>query len=793
MNRRHLKFLFVHTLIVIALLHAINGSELATRSENQIATFGTEEKANFTYVLTSVTTKPCILANMIITIKVPYKTQDKVDYKSLVVPDRNVTIDGHCSGVISYMNIIWNATDEKNNSIKFTFINDHTYFSLFSTDLNIYRDKKHFENTTDKEQWFRATSDVDLRLFVTPVENGIHKCSNKTLNFKKGEVIMQNVSLIAFNRNDNFTLRQEVQCPKEQQKSETFPYVLKDANNKACAMARMSILLTVPFKTKKSETGIANIDLSKYKINVDGDCQDTVTMMTLTWPSGDSSAYANKKENKITLSFVKKKTTSELYYVEVQIFTDEENFKDVERVGELISINTRYDASLFPAPVANGVHSCPKQTNVTSSNGNITISDVLLVAFDAETDFATKKVIDCRSILFEDDFAYVIKNKNTGIPCTLANMSITASVKENKERTLSVLTNATATGFCADKYSQMVLSWPVSQKANNVKNSITFHIGQNKTHFFVFQIAATIYPGANDKKKINGASYTGINLFSAAVANGIYHCSNSIFDIELGDIRLTITNVTFIAFYSEENIYSGNLTECKTETSTTTKPTSTPQPTPIPEPKPNVHYNYYVNSTSNVICIAANMSIFIEVPYKTTENKDRKGTLNVPSNASVAGECGDKLSVMKLNWMVNGSKENNTVTVNFEKDDSNYFIRSVNLSVYLDDHNFPNHRDKSYNASTASLNEFSTPLNNVYKCARNTSLTAKDAKIVITNVALIAFNTKQTITSQSVDCVDDDDTSESNAGAIAGGIIGGIIVLVGIISLVVLYRRRRGY
>ena len=70
---------------ILALLHAINGSELATRSENQIATFGTEEKANFTYVLTSVTTKPCILANMIITIKVPYKTQDKAwsNYKIL--------------------------------------------------------------------------------------------------------------------------------------------------------------------------------------------------------------------------------------------------------------------------------------------------------------------------------------------------------------------------------------------------------------------------------------------------------------------------------------------------------------------------------------------------------------------------------------------------------------------------------------------------------------------------------------------------------------------------------------
>lgn len=44
-----------------------------------------------------------------------------------------------------------------------------------------------------------------------------------------------------------------------------------------------------------------------------------------------------------------------------------------------------------------------------------------------------------------------------------------------------------------------------------------------------------------------------------------------------------------------------------------------------------------------------------------------------------------------------------------------------------------------------------------------------------------------------VNCANNNDTSESNAGAIAGGIIGGLIVLVGIISLVIVYRRRRGY
>lgn len=66
----------------------------------------------------------------------------------------------------------------------------------------------------------------------------------------------------------------------------------------------------------------------------------------------------------------------------------------------------------------------------------------------------------------------------------------------------------------------------------------------------------------------------------------------------------------------------------------------------------------------------------------------------MPSNAITDGECGDKWSRMELNWTVNENKENNTVTMNFEKDGSNYFIHSMNLSVYLDDHNFPNHKGK---------------------------------------------------------------------------------------------------
>lgn len=62
------------------------------------------------------------------------------------------------------------------------------------------------------------------------------------------------------------------------------------------------------------------------------------------------------------------------------------------------------------------------------------------------------------------------------------------------------------------------------------------------------------------------------------------------------------------------------MTDC--HKSDSNEPASTP--TPDSDRKPVTDYNYSVtNFTSNVTCIAANMSICIEIPYKTTENKVR--------------------------------------------------------------------------------------------------------------------------------------------------------------------------
>lgn len=42
------------------------------------------------------------------------------------------------------------------------------------------------------------------------------------------------------------------------------------------------------------------------------------------------------------------------------------------------------------------------------------------------------------------------------------------------------------------------------------------------------------------------------NLFSASGINGLYNCTSLIHKIKVDDIHLNITNVTFIAFNTEE-------------------------------------------------------------------------------------------------------------------------------------------------------------------------------------------------------------------------------------------------
>ncbi|XP_076475533.1 uncharacterized protein LOC117155798 isoform X1 [Bombus vancouverensis nearcticus] len=802
MNRRQLGLLFLSTLIVIisAFSQNINGQELASRLENKNVMNIEERKLlterDFSYVVrNTITTVPCILANMSIIVTIPYNNKPN---KNLSVPV-NAIVGGHCSSVISEMKLIWNETNtDKENTIKFTFINDQENFSLFSIGLNIY--PKEDNSINSKETYtlgdpFNATSGTDLRLFVTPVTDGIYKCGKEEeVKVGNATIKIKDVSLIEFYNNSDISAPKGEQCSGEKQ-TPTFPYVLRDKNSIICTLAKMSISLKIPYRKNDTQYDTAIIEVPTT-LNVSGTCDSSrgTSIMILNWNpevSKTESTFANEKTNTLVLHSQRDDIDSHVSVITANIFIDKTHFNDAQNAGEVIQMVAPFK-NLFSAPAKNGIHSCPEKVFTTIGGITVTMRNVLLVAFDAQQDFASKQVTDCRSAYFERDFTYIVRRNDTGIPCTLARMSIDATVLyKNNNRTLNVPSTAVVSGNCGNKSSEMTLSWSESDK-NNTMNTITFHIGKNETNFFVYQVAATVYYNKDDKTTaIQGESYNMQDLFSASGNNGLYNCASLIHEIKVDDIYLKITNVTFIAFNTERYLSSKTVTECSTNSG---------EDTPIPSV---TGYSYVVTNKENVSCIAANMSISIKVPYTIKNTSTTNQTaLIVPigKQVNVNGTCENEKSIMNLIWTenpkANSQYENkeNKVTFNFVNDSSNYFIRSMNLSIYLDDYNFPgaNATGSYINVITENIDIFSTPLNNVYKCSDKTSVNAQNVVITISKVSLIAFNKARNITSRSVNCANNEST-DSNVGAIVGGIVGGII-LVGIIGyLGVTYKRNRGY
>ncbi|XP_017766491.1 PREDICTED: uncharacterized protein LOC108555372 [Eufriesea mexicana] len=825
MNRLLVQVFLLSSLVVFALPPGTGGQKVEdVRVEEQ------KPENDFSYVLRGKQ-RPCILANMTIRIKVPYTKENKTEDKILEVA-KDARVEGNCASVISNLKLSWKGgtkDTDKNNTIQLIFINDNSKFSIFSINLTVYQDKDNFPpsvNTiADKDRWLNAMSDMDLRLFAASVTNGIHKCDKET-KVKVGatEISFKNVSLIAFNTDDDLSTKKGEQCDGNKNDAKTFPYVLNSTTtNSSCMLARMTTSFSVSYKTKNSTNTIKSMAVP-ITANVMGNCEPTVSSMELVWNASSQSkqtfALAPGK-NAVKFYFYKEKESTYLDIVYVNIYLDEKNFPDAANVNERISQLVKFDEPL--APAENGLYNCPKNVTLKLNERiNMTINDVILVAFDVQKDFASKRVGDCRTALSKDNFRYVVENPEAEVPCTLANMSIDIRVPyrkadTNANRTLSVPISASTRGTC-DRRGEMELSWPESVNNKIVMDKIIFYIAQNKTHFFVYNIEGSIYldekhfPDATNKNAlITGLSDMNLNVFAAPLDKGLYSCLNQTQEIELKNFTLILTNVSFVAFNTDEYMNSkevrscaspgGDVTPSPTTPSTTSVTPSTTQstaPTPStnpPEPNSPVDFNYVVvNATTHLPCIVANMSISVKVPFATKES-NKTTSLKVPKTAKAFGTCKEPTSTMELIWSnVNSSStaktegEENIVAITFEKRESEYSIHSIDLDIYMDEQSFPGALDKRYKAVTENLTVFSAPLNNVYKCKPETVLRAKSAGITISNVALMAFNSEKTVASRSVNCVAE---SGSNVGAIVGGVIASVAVLGLIGFLFVMYKRKR--
>ncbi|XP_046835285.1 lysosome-associated membrane glycoprotein 2-like [Vespa crabro] len=239
-------------------------------------------------------------------------------------------------------------------------------------------------------------------------------------------------------------------------------------------------------------------------------------------------------------------------------------------------------------------------------------------------------------------------------------------------------------------------------------------------------------------------------------------------------------------------------------TTNTTSEGNTESTSKTPTTVPSLEdYPYQVRG-KNGTCILSKMTILLTVNYNTTNNKNNKSTLKVPSTANVSGICEKDKNSMTLTWL---SFENNTESVNFadtannsnmtfsfKKNDSKFSIDQIIGFIYMDETYFPNTTEKgTYTelVTKSDLNLFSSATNSKYVCNVNTVVEEDNLELSITNVELIAFNEDDsTISSKSInDCTTAVLSESANVGAIVGGIIGALVV-IGIIGFII-WRRRR--
>ncbi|XP_034170858.2 uncharacterized protein LOC117600043 [Osmia lignaria lignaria] len=799
------------------------------------------ENKNFSYIAKTKRNIPCILAKMSISIAVPYKTNEgKEIIKELPVPLDASTDGSNCADVISQLKLTWKEKgDDKNenNVITFIFLNDHTNFTLFSVNTSIYLDEEKFPNATpDTKKRVEYTSEKDLRLFVAPVQNGYHRCIKKiSQTVGKHELLISDVTLIAFNSAEDISSRKEATCPDEKEKIKTFPYVLKK-DEKYCSLARMSISLNISYATKDSKVQYGTKIVPSYA-DVSGVCGDSFSQMFLTWPEKNeivSTFDSNTKGNEIIFRFMKNNRIASVDAIGFDIILDEKNFPN--NIGERITGQTplTFDP-IFSTSADNGLYSCANVTTVNFQNAIMNISDVLLVAFNAEQDFSLKTVEDCKSqfALYKENFSYYVLTEDTDVACILANMTIAMEIPYTKTDSTVVNgsivpQNVTATGTCKTSLSELNLAWPVPNNQGKM-NTITFYVVQKENHFSVLLIDTDIYldevnfPGARDQnKKISKVSELNIDLFNAP-ANGLYNCTN-VHRIKMDDSEMNITNVVFVAFNTEEDVSKKIVQDCnRTDNSSTTAPTVPTDPTnptdpttestisdqpttkpstnppPKPEPDPSVKaFDYYVmNQESTVACTMANMTISLKVPYEMKTSGIKTTNLDMPHDVKVNGKCDDASSTIEFIWKSTEDTSDtiateNVVTLTFKKDDSKFFVRAINVSLYMDEKNFPDAKQakQRHEALAKEVTLFSTPLKQLFKCTPQTQVKAVDVEVTISKVALIAFNTESKVLWKSVqNCVTEE--AESDVGAIVGGIIG-CFILIGLIAFgIIMYRKRR--
>ncbi|XP_025832664.1 lysosome-associated membrane glycoprotein 1 isoform X2 [Agrilus planipennis] len=172
-----------------------------------------------------------------------------------------------------------------------------------------------------------------------------------------------------------------------------------------------------------------------------------------------------------------------------------------------------------------------------------------------------------------------------------------------------------------------------------------------------------------------------------------------------------------------------------TKTSTTAAPTPPPTSTPVPpapspspfppanpgDPSTGLWSMHYGDTNSS--CVILKAAIQIEFPY-TENNKSSRGLVNVPTNATVEGDCKEDDKTLTLMWYYKNDTTNttkNSLIIEFEESKDKYQVKQIKVNIN------PKITFADYNGTEPIVliynhTHFTTSSSKSYKCDKEQTL-----------------------------------------------------------------------
>ncbi|XP_048460886.1 lysosome-associated membrane glycoprotein 2-like isoform X1 [Rhincodon typus] len=286
---------------------------------------------------------------------------------------------------------------------------------------------------------------------------------------------------------------------------------------------------------------------------------------------------------------------------------------------------------------------------------------------------------------------------------------------------------------------------------------------------------AKLFPGAKNQS----VKHVAVNsLMESVPLNTIYTC-RSVKAIASEPVVMVFWHVGIQAFV-ENGTISKNESFCKADVSTTVAPittqtTSTVVPIPTkPSPDLPAVGNYTIKNGSDP-CLLANMGLQLNIT--NTDNQTR--VININSNSTASGHCGDKHSVLLL------EDTDATIQFHFFVEQAKFFLKEVKVSIRL----LVNGSTTTFNCSNGNLKYWQAFVGSSYMCRNEQQLVVTDQLAINTfNVWVQPFEIKNGTFSRAEECSLDDDSIL--IPIIVGAALAGLIVIV-VIAYVI--GRRRSY